>query len=449
MVGPTAGRHWIGWGWLCIVACASPNPSSDDDPIVDAGSNDGTTSDAASGPTTITVTLTERTNPLDRFVAAYRDGSGAWAIAAPTTADTFAFVVTSPTWSFAWACEGVSSLQIYPFAHVLSFAVSEKTSFHTPEDCPRPSTAIRVSGTLAGTVSGTDYEIAWGGRDSVGGAQAFGTSTSYALRGTAGTHDLYVGAQQGETIYAQTTSAVAIVRGVIANTDTSNIDVDMRSAVATLAELPVTIQGIQSEDTFATTTLYDVSGTSFDIAWSRFDPPHTTRGIAPSQLVAGSVYEQQVRATWCPPSAYVGEYCDERVVEHWRTTIAAQTVNLPQPLGTVTATAQERGMRATWAPYPNAIGYTWVANKGYYPEVAWRGMIGTAYAATAPSFEIPDLSGLPGWDRFIPAAHGDSVIVGLVRAYVSSSGPSDFPFVYPAMAGADRSLLEGRIKITY
>lgn len=433
---------------LSLVACASPNGGADDEPRPDASGDGGGNGDASIDPTTITVKLTERTHSLDRFAAAYQDGTGAWAVAAPPVADTFSFVITSSNWSFTWACEGVSGGVTLAFAYVVSYAVTEKTAVTIPEQCPRAFTAIELSGTVSGTVAGGKYSMGWGERFGVSVVPASGTSFDYELLRAAGSHDLYAGKVEiaGDMT---TTTAVAIVRGVSASVDRSNINLDMTNAIATPPELPVTIQGVASEQTYASTTLFDASGTQLDIARTRFRPPHATRGIAAAQMGPGSVYEQLVEAQWCPPSAFAGEYCDRRVVEQWRSTIGAQTVTLPPPLGTVTTTPMGRAVRATWMPYPNAVGYTWVANKGYYPEVAWHGTVGAAYAGTAPSFEIPDLSTLPGWDHFVPEPHGDSVIVGVVRAHVSSLGSSDFPFAYPAAPNADRLQLEARIKIPY
>ncbi len=447
MVGPIWRASCLGWILASVAACASPGDVSDVDAGPTAGDGGGS-GDASMSPTTIAVKLTAPTPSVDRFVAAYLDGSGAWALAAPATADTFTFVVASPTWSFAWACEGVSGGLVLAFANVLSYAVAEKTNVTVREECPRDDAEIRLRGTVGGTVAGTDYSFGWGGRVGVPVVRATGTSVNYQLLRPAGTHDLYAAKLQvsGNTT---TTTAVAVVRGLAASADTSNVYLSMTSALATPVASPGTIQGVASEETYATTTLFDPSGTSFDLATSRFAPPHVTRGIASSQMVHGAVYEQLVEAFHCPPSARVGEFCDGRTIEQWRSSIAAQAVTLPPALGAVTTTAIGRAVRTTWAPYPNAAGYTWVANKGYYPEVTWRGTIGAAYAGSAPRFEIPDLSSLPGWDHFIPQPHGDSVIVGSVRAHVSSSGNSDFPFAYPAAAGTERLKVEGRSKITY
>lgn len=435
--------------WIVVLAsgCANPNVVGDDVGVDGGISNDGGESDAASEPATITVTLNERTYPLDRFVAAYQDGSNAWALAEPPTADTFTFVVTSPRWSFAWACEGVAGDGVWAYANVLSYAVSEKTSVTVPEDCPRSWTGIHLRGTVSGTIPGSRYATAWGELETSVGARIFDTSYDYEIRREkAGTHDLYAAALE-TTGTTSTTSAVAIVRGVSAYADTSNVNISMSDALATPAEHPVTIHGITSERTNARTTLYDASGTMLFLAGSNFAPPHVTRGIAPSQLLPGSVHEQRVEAYLCPDATNVAEWCDGRIVEHWRSTVGAQTVTLPPRLGAVTTTAHGRAIRATWAPYPSAVGYTWYAHKYY--EVLWRGTIGAGYAGDTPAFEIPDLSSLPGWEHFIPEPNGDAWIFGVVRAFVSPAGSTDFPFSYPAPAGTERLRLEAPIKLRY
>lgn len=384
-------------------------------------------------PTPIAITLTE---PAANLVAAYRDGDSAWTPAPAPINETYTFIVRSRTWSFAWACAAtLSNGERRAYAYTLSFTVAERTKFAAPASCPRGATGVTIDGTITNAPVGSylPYFGALGG--SIVGGGTNNTYTFSVLR-KPGTHDLYIALRE-PVGGRDDTIKIAVKRGVAAVTNINNLIVDFATAVATTPPLPVTVTtGDPNVDTAARTIFYDGSGTLVDLDYSWVGPPHTTRGIAASQLGTGYVYEQAIRARRCST-----DYCDFVDVEHWSQTIAAQAVTVPPFLGSVTTTPSPTSLTLTWPAYASAIGYTFFVQQG--GALIWQGTLGGAYAATSPEFVIPDMSGLAGWSEYILRSTYQSS--GFVQAVTSTAGATDFPPAYPAPAGTDRVFARGHV----
>jgi hypothetical protein len=439
-------RAWLGV-LVFVVACTGADDGASDD-ANPSGMGDGK-ADEPTPPTTITVRLTDRTSGVSNFIAAYQEGTKPWQAAPAPAGDTYTFVVTAPTWSFAWACANKVGEEWHADAHVMSYATSEMKSLVVPEGCPHAIKTIKVGGTVTNAPIGPRYSVYWGERS--GGTLQNGTNTfTFELQRQPGTHDLYAATHQFVEAAGSAVTKLAVTRGVVATTNISNATVDFATALPTTPPLPVTIDASSSERTTALTYLYDASGTQIDLDNTWLGPPHTTRGIAASQLSPGSVYAQTAAAHLCPASAIRGQYCDQRKVERWTSSISAHQVTLPAPLGPVTATVSGASLTASWPAYPGATGYTWIAYQGYDPYPFWTGTVGRELAGNAPRFTIPDLSALAGWELYVlKPASGTSVINGVVSAHVSSLGIGDFPPVTPAPAGTNRVTVDSRVFVEH
>ena len=416
--------------WLCFFVCvaACNGPAGDDaalDP--DAGPGSGSADASPNTPTKITVTLSEHAPTTSNLVAAYHDGDH-WQVAPAPVGDTYTFVVTSPKWSFAWGCQGTLGYELRTAVNVISFAVSERTSFAAPESCPRYLPVVKVAGTISNAPSTSSYSAAFGELSgSYTSPQTNGT-VKFELSRLRGTHDLYATTYDFVSGQSSSVLKVAVSRGVVVNGNVTNAVVDFATALATTAPVDVTISG--ATQTMAQTILHDASGTALQLTHSWGGPPHTGRALAASQLQPGYVYERKaIGRNNCDTA------CEEVEVQHWTTSIVPWTVVLPAILGKVTMTASNGAMTATWPAYANAIGYSVFALQRV-GEVYWSATIGAAYAGTAPAFVFPDLSKLPGWSDYV--TDSSSQLTGRVTAFTSSLGATDFPHATTVPDGTTR-----------
>ncbi len=421
-----------------MILLAACHGAMGDDPAVGPDASDTSTSDAAITPTTITVTLSEHSPTTTHLVAAFQDGDHAWQLAPAPVGDTYTFVVTSPTWRFAWACQAMLDYQLEKAVTFISFAVSERMSFVAPESCPRFLPVVKVAGTILNppSTAASSFDVFFGELSGQYLSPQTNGTIKFEVSRLPGTHDLYATTSDADP-GSRSVTKVAVARGVAANTNIANASVDFATAIATTPPVVITITGGASAETAASTTLYDTSGTQVLLTDSWAGPPHTSRGLAASQLQPGYVYEQKTRARTC-----VSTYCDEVEMQHWTTSIAARTVALPPALGTATTTAIGGSITMTWPAYPSAIGYRWFAVERA-GDMEWSGIVGPSYTGSAPTFVIPDLRALPGWSDYVAA--GSNEIAGQVTAVTSSLGSDDFPPAYPAPAGTERVLASSHL----
>lgn len=402
----------------------------------DAGSNAEGGKDAApSPPIPITVTLAEHAPTTVNLVAAYRDGDHAWtAIPTPLLNETYKFTVTSPTWSFAWGCQG-SLDYLRTAVNIVTFTVAERTTYAPPESCPRYSGVVKIDGTITHATASSSHDIAFGELSGASVSAISNGTMSFEIWRRPGTHDLYAANSEFVPGHSVSLTSVAVTRGLVVNGTVSNATVDFANAMATSTPVDVSITGDATE-TLANTILYDASGTALRLSNS-WVPPHTSRGLAASQLQPGYVYEQQATGRTCTNMG-----CDEIDVERWTTSIGAQTVSLPNGLGPVTASRSNGVITATWSPYPDALGYRWTALESA-TDVDWMGLISAGAAGTAPRIDIGGLSQLPGWSDY--AIDPSNQYAGSVTAIVSTRGSADLPPTYPVASGTNRVLASGHL----
>jgi hypothetical protein len=82
----------------------------------------------------------------------------------------------------------------------------------------------------------------------------------------------------------------------------------------------------------------------------------------------------------------------------------------------------------TWNAYANAIGYASVARQGCGTTctcVTWSMAASATYVGASPALQMPDLSGLTGWDSRLQFVMG-TAINGEIDAETSTAGSGDF-----------------------
>jgi hypothetical protein len=80
--------------------------------------------------------------------------------------------------------------------------------------------------------------------------------------------------------------------------------------------------------------------------------------------------------------------------------------------------------------------------------ITWSATISPGAAGATPTYTMPDLSGLPGWNKALQLVAGMKVNAdGVVTAMTSSAGAPDFPPNPPA-AGTKRVFAHSKFTVT-
>ena len=398
----------------------------------DAALGDGAGSDAAGH---MTLTLVDRPNDaaMFGFIVAFQDGNKAWQLAPQPTNDTYSLAITSSTWSVAWAC----TLDTIREVEIFSFGSTERTSLTTtiPSRC---TDRLPPAFALSGTITNAPTTGSMGALFGTSGTDI--TNGTYSIPTLPGTHDLIVAHAPLVVSNDARIDSVAIQRGVAVAAATT-IDVDFSTAMNTQS-VPVTavVAGAMIQ---AKTSLFSAGGTTIRLV-SETVPPFVSIGLAPAQVVSGDVYAQSIIVVQGAQTAGIQDFV---------ATVVAQSYTAPPAFGTaaaeVTATAPYPLVQTTWASYPSAIGYSWSATQTLPSNqcgvgatqactLIWGAQQSPAVAGVSPTFTIPDLSGLAGWDARLQFQTG-TTISGTETAATSSLGTADFPLVSQAAIGTHRT----------
>jgi hypothetical protein len=95
-----------------------------------------------------------------------------------------------------------------------------------------------------------------------------------------------------------------------------------------------------------------------------------------------------------------------------------------------------------WNPYASAIGYGVVARQGCGGAgatcVSWTIGVSATAAGATPSFQMPDLTALTGWDSRLQFVTGTAVD-GAIAGQTSTAGSGDFVGPSIPAAGTTRT----------
>ena len=428
---------------LCAAACGSDSsPKTAPDGGGDAEVDSPRGIDAPLGePTVIAVTLHNiPTQPSKYgFIAAYQDGTGAWQPAPVPTNDLYQFTVYSPSWGFAWGCATPTSGG--PQVNVYGFGVTEKTtlSLTAPSTCTDRGTAPVTLTVNASNLpaAATQYIATFAGTTgTLAAGTASGTGT-VALQVTPGKRDLVLvhnantvtsGAGSTDVIADQ----AAITRSVNVTGDMT-VAVDFSTAAATQT-FPVTATGKVT----VTATLSTSDGSSVKLV-NDTTTPYEANALAASQGATTDLYELQMSSSTTGATAFV---------QTWSDAMAAQAYTAPTPLGVVAAsevaTTPYPILSTTWQAYADALYYKWTANQA---TLAWSATLSPDYVGAIPTYQMPDLSAIPGWSQDLQLAFGTAV-TGKVFALTSSAGATDLPFVGRPLAGTLRTEVTNAFSVT-
>jgi hypothetical protein len=429
-----------------LAACGSSHSGSNADAPGGGDGNGSNPDGTTGGPTTVTVTLTDRpTNAaMFGFLTAYQDGGGAWTAAPPPSGDTYSFPINSAAWGFAWTCNppggGVARVELAYFSITEKKSLTEVVPFGCTD---RFGMGVQLRGTvtnLATGAAGGIYLAQFGNRTAL--VNVTNTTGSFMMNVQPGTHDLLIvhaqpagGGNPGDS----TIDAAAIARGVTVSGATTAPPVDF--STASNKSVPVTVVVSGNARIAVTTRLFSAGGTIADFARLSSEP-FESDSLGTAATVAGDVYNQQIS---------VSENGSTSTVQSWTQTIAAQTYAAPAALGGALATVPTATpypeIATTWNTYSNAVGYAWDAQQGTTPGIDWTAVIGPSYLGNMPRFQMPDLSSLSGWSSTFAFQAGVAVN-GSVTVETSSGGVGDFPPPSPAAAGTQRAFVDSRWTVT-
>jgi hypothetical protein len=380
------------------------------------------------------------------FTAIYQDGTGAWK-PAPHSGDTYAFDVSSATWGFAYTCQ--VSVRV---AGVLTdlrdvveyhFAVAERTSMSADilSRCTDRIAYVELTGNISNRPAQGTYRVAYGDN-----AVFIDRNTgNYDMLVTPGTHDLLVLHGTDRNTTGDFLIDAAIVQRNVAVNAAMTLNVNGNNAAQTKG-LTISVSGGASMKSETTTNLFTANGTAVSMAHLTKTPLSST-ALAGAQAAATDVYDQ--RAT-------VMIVANQPVTA---TSATAAPANLslaaPMALGAATTTSAATTpypmFRSTWPVYPNAIGYTWTlsqtppaasCNGSALCTIMWTAWISPGAAGATPSYAMPDLSQLQGWNTAlqfvtVTGTGTGSMATGEVSAMTSSAGAMDFP-PSPPVVGTKR-----------
>jgi hypothetical protein len=169
-----------------------------------------------------------------------------------------------------------------------------------------------------------------------------------------------------------------------------------------------------------------------------------------TQGESGDVYDQQI---------LVAANGQTAIVTNATATPGDQTFDAPTPLGGATSQVSTAGaypqIETTWAPYTGTNGYQWVAAQQPFQgcgtnvpcTITWTAALSPGVTGASPGYQMPDLSGLTGWDPALAFVSG-SQVTGYAESDTSTGGAADFPLVTPPPAGTQRTIVRSDFTVT-
>lgn len=396
------------------------------------------------GPQTVALTLVHRPNApaTFEFVVAYQDGSGPWTIAPAPIGDTYQLPIASPHYGYMWSCKTANARAV----NLGYFTVAEHGAITDtiPPRCTDAITTVAITGVVAN-------------RPAAGRLVAqFGTATSPVEAGSGafkidtipGTADLIIShtpvAAAGST--DSIVDQVAISRGLVANAAvTKPVDFATAAAVQSFA---ATIAATAMQRAIATTTLFASGGTSVGLVRDG-TAPLEVEALAAAQVGTSDIYETTLTL------ASQGQAATTTLVTNLP---GAETFSAPAGLGGAITTAASGRITTTWAAYPSATGYRWIATQpltiaqcgtgaAAACTVNWNAQLSAGYVGTTTMFAMPDLSMLAGFTSDFAFVTGTAV-TGDAQAVVTSGGIGDFPVQTPAPVGTTRTSVRSDWSVT-
>jgi hypothetical protein len=434
-----------------ILGCGGHDGGAPDGGTTGDGSpGDGDQGDGAHGGTTVHLTLTNRPDHPDQtsFLVAYQDGAGPWQVAPAPNGDTYALPINSPSYGVAWTCvaqttgqNGPTSLRQVTEAH---FAITERTdlTMDVPPRCTdRAPQTVALTGTVQNRESGY-YVVNFGDRTGIVTNQG-----TFHIETPPGTHDVVLRHLQFSTSTSDYAISETVVDRGIAVTGPTQHDLDASLVVATQS-FNVDVQTSFNTRVQATTLLYSAGGTN--AIMNRLTNNFESVALDPTEADGGDVYDQQIQVSASGQTA---------IVTNATSTPSDQTFTAPTPLGDATSQVASMGaypmITTTWAPYDGTNGYQWVAAQQPFQgcggntgcTIVWSAFLSPGVTGASPGYQMPDLSGLTGWDPAL-AFIGGSQVTGYAEADMSTGGTGDFPLVTPPPAGTQRTIVRSAFTVT-
>lgn len=386
--------------------------------------------DGPRAPTTITLINQRRINgaSVATELVAFQDGDGPWQVVAGS-AGVYTMQVTQPRYGVVTACDDrTANNRAYL---TLRYAAVHEGNVRFAEDCKvADDPRVHVSGALHGLDATDDVDIGDGGR-----------GTGYRTDATDWAMDAVSGPATLLAVRQIDGRAVGLLRQQVTLADNLVIDLDFANQV-TPAENALALDPALSSP-FVTTFYTSAAGDSYGIDRA-FTAVPTYRAM-PLNLVEAGISGIAVA---------VADAGSTRQAVHYFKAPVAQAVTLPAPYrpSSIDIDPPTSHLAMSLPVQPGALSYdvyyAWSLAMGPITRtgVSWMVHYSTGWVGEATSIEaqVPDLSGLAGWDpRWSTVATEGEV---LVRGWGASvqTGPET---ALPGMFGYDaRGRIANRMK---
>ena len=396
-MGTMSRIGWVLGGTVValIAGCGGGTSSSIDanNPAADARA-DAPPPDAAIPTVTVTV-LNHPVQPsLYAFFVAYQDGDGAWTLATRGAGDTYTFPVSDAAGRYAVAMGCVQdprrNLDLW---------------YATVGELPSFTALVFACGDGQGTTA--NLTITPANRNSEPATFAYDGGIALAPDAS-GNYDLSVHPGVRDLLAARGNPPDLLGRSndlTIAGNKTLAFDFATQAAAPEL--FTITMTPASGETPFTSVYLTAANGSAIFENTSGSIPTVTGRALATGLRRAGDVYTID---------GYVTKtgYVRETIVD--TDTPVATTLDLPPAMtgvtDTVVSTTQPYVRIGTsWDAYAGAQAFEWRASQS---STFWiTHIITSGWLAGANTWQMPNLSSLPGWDSRYPLVTGAAVTVAL------------------------------------
>jgi hypothetical protein len=317
-------------------------------------------------------------SPASLTWVAFRDGDGAWQRLTPDTSGGYRFDAASGRYMAAFVCAMPDVMQ----GEVIAATAAELDDIQVP--CPAPAgTGVRHRrvGAVRGLPTGGRAQVIFGSRTTGSWAAASSSDgTSYMVDLPPGIYDLVTAV--GSTLLVQHDINVD-------SPGTSDIDLGTGAATAKPQPLP-TIATAAKEILESGAFFTSAGGVRVDLS----APKGSVGLLDPADLGRGDSQE-----------VYLEARDDQNGFRGLSLAVPGgplPALNLPPPLTGVTATIASATPvvrpKITFEAYPNARFYQANVFTDMPDNFVWLMNVGTGWLNGATSFELPDLSGVPGFD---------------------------------------------------
>lgn len=441
---------------LVALGCGHKSPGTgddDDDDVTGDGGNHGDDDDGGGqNPHSVTLVMHHQpTNPAGvGFIVAYQDGAGPWTIAPAPSGETYTLPIFSPVYAVVWTCmsPGTGPGAALRQVNMYQFAMAERTELtvEVPPRCSDQGGNVVLHGTLDNSQFLNDYVVKFGDRTAT-----VGDNDEFTLATPPGTHDLIVLGGSSFTGNGEVVATAALVQRNLTVTGNTDVSVDAADLEPVQSFAVNNLFGGVKQT--STVNLYTANGTLAPLV-SDSSFPFSNASLAADQMAGGDIYDQQLAV-----AQFTGAY----VASSTATTAPGDETWVDVPalsaVTSTTSTAPYVRVTSAWTAYPGAVGYGWLAtqtpgNTGSGNPcggsgnctITWTALLSAGVIGTNGSYEMPDLSALPGWSPALQLVAG-AQIRGGVQA-MTSTGTGDFPALVPPAAGTHRTFATGVFAVT-